>query len=712
MRRNAARIISPSRKADILNILTIPTAEQLAARRAGLWHQDGTALLTVEALRDWVNQAGLVLYTRRSQQLPAPAPTLVEAVLGATNAEPTAAEMEQARSLMARLIAEGSAVPLNLLGSTTDVPDYVCSVAVFSYVFTLRGDKAWKQPPATIGAVKVSPLGLATYEAIARRVMLSAAELATELGKEVTEGAVLRGLVELWAQLRVMPVPQQDGTVLWELMSTRLTKQIKAGANAGQPSALSAVISLYLGMTVAATEEEIETILSPLAPRSRIRDVVHALMGARQAETMAIDGRTVVYLAGDLPEFAAGDVGAPAEGEVAIEAEGRISKFVPRPKKVGTGFAKKFSARPAASPGADRERRPFQKKAFGDAGKPSFSKPWEEGRAGAEAPVADGSEQPRAGGFDRAKRPGFGAKPGFGGKPGFGAKARFGSGAARGQGGTRPTFRRDDGRGPAAEERPRREYAPRPVDQGENGAGRKVFGDKLAFGKKPGFGGKPSFGGKPAFGKRPGFAGKPGAGREGGSERPAFGGSGEARAPRREYSARPGSARPASGSFEGGGGSGERRPGSYAARPQGGGFAGRKAPFAGKPAFGASGRGDFAASAEGAPKKVYRKFDAPRGDKPRYDKAGPGKGSFDRPKAPFNPEGGPRASSGERAQGFAGKPGGFAGKKPFGRPGSKPPGTFAKFADGAQPFRRPFAGKPGGVKTGPTFRKRKPEGTA
>src|ERR1019366_10048096 len=184
--------------------------------------------------------------------------------------------------------------------------------AVFSYVFTLRGDKAWKQPPTTSGALKVSNLGLAIHEALSQRGPLSAYELTTEVGKEVTEAAVLRALIELWTHLRVLPLAQPDGRpTLWELSSARFTKQIKAGANAGQPTALSALISLYLGQAVVATEDEIETFLSPLAPRSRVRDVIHALLSARQLETLVIDGRTLLHVGGELPAFAATAVAEP-----------------------------------------------------------------------------------------------------------------------------------------------------------------------------------------------------------------------------------------------------------------------------------------------------------------------------------------------------------------------------------------------------------------
>ena len=292
----------------------IPSAAQLAETRLRQWHQQGEALLTLENLRSWTNAAGLVLFVPRPQ-IVAPAPSLVEAVLGGPTATPTIEQTAEARGLLARLVAEGLAVPLNLLGAGAgtahagapgDTPDFVASTAVFSYVFTLRGDKAWKLPPATSGAFKVSPLALATFEALSRRGPLSAYDLSTEVGKEVTEAAVLRALGELWTHLRVLPLAQPDGSAtLWELTSARFTKQIKAGANAGQPSALSALISLYLGQAVVASEDEIESFLAPLASRSRIRDVAHALLSARQLDTVAVAGRTMLHVAGALPEFLA-----------------------------------------------------------------------------------------------------------------------------------------------------------------------------------------------------------------------------------------------------------------------------------------------------------------------------------------------------------------------------------------------------------------------
>jgi len=682
----------------------IPTAEQLGQARLSQWHQNGEALLTFENLRSWMNVAGLVLFTPRFQQLPAPSPSFVEAVLGTPNAEPALADTEQARSLLSRLIAEGIAVPLNLLGTPTvnsgETPDFIVSAPVFSYIFTLRGDKAWKQPPATSGAVKVSPLAAATHEALTRRPALSAYDLTTELGKEVTESAVLRALNELWSHLRVLPIPQPDGApTLWELTSARFTKQIKAGANAGQPSALSALISLYLGSSLLATEEEIETFLSPLAPRSRIRDVVHALMGARELETLVVDGRTLLHVSGSLPSFitpAADEDAKPVE-TIEVEAAAtleatdapRISKFVARPRKIGTGFpsdyGRKFNGTPLDARNAppERERRPFSRSA-----KPTFTKPWEEGNRGADR---GGERSPRNGaerGAERGQtartdrperrdgtRPAFGRKPAFGSRPSFGEKRSFSGkpegfadkregfagkregSAGRREGFTpRPSFRRDDDSRP-----PRREFTPR--TEGDASGPRKTFSKPGTFGRK-----------------REGFSGKPE-----GSFAPRTPGS---------YSPRPsrGSGDRADRSF------GPRKPFVSRGGQPGEGFSRDRGP-----------QGD-------SPRPQYRKFDAPR--TPRSGSDRPARtGDDDRPARPYSKP----AGAGFGAKKTFGKPGGFAGKS--GGFAGKPANTFTKFSDGKNPFRKPgkpggkagsFKGKPSGPRSPdgfakPAYRKRKSE---
>ena len=717
-------------------VSVIPTSEQLSVARLAQWHQNGEALLTFENLRSWINVAGLVLFTPRSLQLPAPAPSLVEGVLGAPTPEPALADTEQARTLLARLISEGIAVPLNLLGTPGETPDFVATAPVFSYIFTLRGDKAWKQPPATSGAIKVSPLAAATHEVLTKHAALSAYDLATQLGKEVTESAVLRALNELWAHLRVIPVGQPDGAAtLWELTSARFTKHIKAGANAGQPSALSALISLYLGSAMLASEEEIETFLSPLAARSRIRDVIHALMGARELETLAVDGKTLLHVSGSLPAFAsleeddlAIDVHArPVENIEVAAARGtmqetdapRIKKFVAKPRKLGTGFPSDYGRKFSGSPlnPADRERRPFARGGKPGSGKPAFNKPWEEEKAARPAALSSdeaaasqreaqpgegpaGATFPRKPRFDRdagegrstlgskppfGKKPSFGRKPAFGDRPEFGDRPNYGSRPAST---SRPSFQSDDSR-PL-----RREFTPRPAsgESSDARSPRKTFSKPGTFGRKrEGFAGKPSFGDSRAPRRD--------SNDRGSFDRPARNSGRPDRSERTGGLDRsPGADRSSGGGFA------PRTPGSFIARPQGGGF-GSKPGFGGKPSFGSKpgsprDRDSSGGSGDRPARPTYRKFDAPR-ERSGEDRTTSGRSYSDRSSRPSSGEGASDRLSRRPTFGGGGenkpysKPsgGGFGPKKP-GSFSAKPPGTFAKFAEGKNPFRKP--GKPGG----------------
>lgn len=743
--------------------LSNPTADQLAAARLTHWHQDAQPILTINMLRDWLNTSGLVLYTPRAQQIPSPAPSFVEAILGTPNAAPTLAETDEPRSLLARLIADGGAIPLNLLGAPggtgTETPDFIVSPLAFPYIFTLRGDKTWKQPPTTSGAAKVSPLALATYNLIAERITLSAYDLATQLGKEVTETAVLRALTELWQHLRVIPIPQPDGAAtLWELTTTRFTKQIKAGANAGQPTALSALTSLYLGQAIVATEDDVETFLSPVAARSRVRDVVHALMSARQLETIAIEGRTVLHVNGDLPEFLAVALPPSEEGEtVAMAAEGegqsesgesesgeRIKKFIPKPRKVGTGFVTRPGTKPSETSG--RERRPFTRES-NRPDRPSFTKPWEEEKADRLAASRAPSTVSDEGGasrhdaprpytpkpsFDReGKRP-YTPRPSFGSKSAYGSKPSFGS--------DRPAFRRDNASGDARPPRrdfgdsrpprrdfgdsrpprrdfgdsrpprrdfgdsrpPRREFTPRPEGDNDSRPPRRTFGDKPAFGgpRKPGSfsprppregGAGPSrFGGKPSFSRDRDDRGGDRGARSGPPFRKFDAPRGDR--PARSFSDRPASDRPAR-PF-----SSDRpaRPyssdrGDRPARPYSSDRGDRPArPFS-------SDRGDRP-SRPSFSDRPARPYSSDRGDRPARPF------SSDRPARPSRPEGsggyagkpsggfGAKKPYGKSSSGYAGKSGGgsFGGKKPYGKSAAdasgKPANTFDKFKGNKKPF--------------------------
>lgn len=553
----------------------MPTTEfneaQLTAARAKMWHQDGGPLLTLETVRAWVREMGLVLFAPRPQ-IAAPAASLVEATLGHANPAPSLAETEVARHFVARLVQEGEALPLHLLGEAGDAPDFVVSAQMFSFVFTLRGDKAWKLPPSATGGL--SPLSHKVNEALAAKGELTAIELANELGREVTEAAIVRSLVELWSQLRVIPVLQLgSGPTIWEPAARRFTKAIKAGANAGQPTALSALISLYLSQAVAATEEEVEAFLSPLTARSRVREVANALTGARQLETVVLEGKTLLHVPGALPEFAPAIAAEAVEGveaPVVIEkpkkvGTGRIGKFAAEGKsasefrgkpvkkfggafsKTGPGFVKP-SARfgPRADGKSDRDRRPFSKDGAKPgfkpraAGKPTFTKPWEEDRKPrTKAPGAadafqkfrkpEAADRKPLGDREQAGLPPTErvfSKPKYERESQARDASKMQSGASEGGAGSawkKPhSFVKSERPGKPGDFAAKRPYKPRDAEGGERPSFKPRSFEKGPFGKKP-F--EKKLFGKGPFDKKPGgFAAKrPYKPREAeGGERPAF----------------------------------------------------------------------------------------------------------------------------------------------------------------------------------------------
>jgi 23S rRNA pseudouridine2605 synthase len=633
---------------DILSSIQELDSTQLEAARVAAWHQGGDAVLTQEAAREWIAERGLVLFAPRSLQLPAPAPSLVEATLGAAKDAPTAADTAAARNLVARLVADGSIVPLNLLAVPGDVPDFVVSAQVFSYVFTLRGDKGWKLPPATSGAISVSPLGLHIHEVLAAaeggRGAMTAAELASELGREVTETAILRALSELWSQLRVLPLLDQGGgPTMWELTTRRFTKAIKAGANAGQPKALSALISLYLGQVFAATEEEIATFLSPLTARSRVREVLRALTTSRQLETIAVQGKTLLHVLGGLPESVAVVASVDAED---VESED-VAAELPKPKKVGTGRissfksdapkgslrgkpAKSFGAKGAKSFGGarptsraggvsaegkpERERRPFKRDAAAGAKpafkkeKPTFTKPWDEERKPPAAAVA------KQDGFTKYRKPAPEDREPLGPREQAGLPVEQRTVPQR----ATKSFEKKTFDGKPAERTP---YV------------KKAFGDKPAFGAKPYA--KKTFGDKPSFGAKRPYAPRT---AEGG-DRPTF--------KPRSYEKRDGDKPYAKKSFGDKPSFGTKRP--YTPRAAEGGerpaFKPRTFDRGDKPGFGAK-RPYTPRTAEGGERPAFkpRSYEKRDGDKPFARKSFGDKPAFGakRPYTPRSAEGGER----------------------------------------------------------------------
>ncbi len=282
-------------------------AEQLNSARLARWSQNGEARLTLEAAAEWLDTIGFCPYLPMGLTGVAPAASFLEAVVGRPAQTPSAGERSRANELLARMVENSAGVPLKLGNSLGEQPDFVASPEVLRYIYSLRGDRNFKTGPSTVGNDKVTPLALHCWEAIKDQGPLDVGALQPILGRDITEAAIARALQELWIGLYVFPSSSMTGNAAkWELLSRRFPQQVAAGASTGQAQSQSAMVSLYLHAVVAAAEEEILAFLSPLAPQSKLREVIHGLGSMRQLDIIDIGGRAHVCLQGGLlPEMVA-----------------------------------------------------------------------------------------------------------------------------------------------------------------------------------------------------------------------------------------------------------------------------------------------------------------------------------------------------------------------------------------------------------------------
>ena len=280
------------------------TSEQLEASRAERMRQNGHGALTLEDARTWIEETGLCLFLPRRQFSTSIAPSFVEAVAGRQTNAPDPKHIALAEELLVRLENDSIAVRLNLAGQPGEQPDFVVAAWVLPYVYALRGDRDWRRSPQLTGSRQVSQLAVQTYKQLeAGDATLS--ELKHALGREVTEGAVLRAIAELWQQLRIIPCIAAPGQpAKWQLLRHRFQKAIAEGASTSQVTAISVLASIYLQAVIAASMEEVELFLAPLTARSKVREVLRGLVATRQVHTISLGHAPHFYVAGTLPEFA------------------------------------------------------------------------------------------------------------------------------------------------------------------------------------------------------------------------------------------------------------------------------------------------------------------------------------------------------------------------------------------------------------------------
>ncbi len=416
------------------------TAEQLEASRAERMRQNGHGTLTMEDARTWIEETGLCLFLPRRQYSSSIAPSFVEAVAGERNATPDNKYIAIAEELLVRLETDGVAVRLNLLGQPGEQPDFVVAAWVLPYVYALRGDRDWRRSPQLTGSRQVSQLAVQAYKQL-ETADANIADLTRNLGREVTEVAVLRAITELWQQLRIIPVILAPGQAAeWQLLRQRFQKAIAEGASTSQVTAISVLASIYLQAVIAATMEEVELFLSPLTARSKVREVLRGLVATRQVHTIPLGHSPHFYVAGTLPEFAAPptiyssssmpasayfmhsreldeEVAEPVVSLKPLEAEAPVASAAPHKA------AETHAPRPAAA----RKPAPAGKPA---AARPHFSRPAAHSRDRKPAQAATGSRPARRTSSD--SRPASGSRPATGARPsGNGSRPTNGASAGR-----------------------------------------------------------------------------------------------------------------------------------------------------------------------------------------------------------------------------------------------------------------------------------------
>lgn len=275
------------------------TEQDLHQHRAEIWRINGHPIRTVEDANGFLDSVGLcLLYPVRS--LPA-VPTFLGACAGSAISLPDAKHAfadprtQPAIELMVRLLRVRNAYEVNLLPESS----LIVSASMFPFVYALLGDRKPKAPPKTKAqGAKFSPLALKVFDVIQERGPVSTGQLREQISRELSAAAVERALNELWSILRITRVDYREKEgFYWDLLYRWTPDAVIEGMGISVPEALSALIGKYLEAVEAASQEEIEQFFSHLAPGSKVREAVHALLAARQLTFIAVGTKNLIHLA-------------------------------------------------------------------------------------------------------------------------------------------------------------------------------------------------------------------------------------------------------------------------------------------------------------------------------------------------------------------------------------------------------------------------------
>ncbi len=432
-------------------------SEQINAARLVRWSQNGEARLTLESAAEWLQEIGCCAFLPPAAGAP-PHASLLEAVVGRPAPAPSAGELSRGRDLLARLLESNAALPLRLGTASADA-DLIISPDILRYFLALHPRGNARSAPSVTGNERVSTLALHCWELLNERGAMTLSEMQTALGSEMTEAAILRALEELWTHLYAFPLlagSSRSTPAQWDLIARRFPQQAAAGASTGQAEAYSGLISLYIAAVIAAEEEQVLAFLAPVAPQSKLREVIRTLGALRQLDMVDVHGKACLTLAGQ--GVAMGEWPEAPTIELAAEEHRE------RPKRPASKWRSKTDA-----PRSTYDRRP------------------REDRGGSRDSQGGRDRQGFADRRPRTDRPAYGKtdRPVFGDRATSGGRERTGGGDRGGFSGPRKPFRSGPPRRDAAGDRggfaaPRKPFRSGPPRQEGDGERRPSFGARPA----------------------------------------------------------------------------------------------------------------------------------------------------------------------------------------------------------------------------------------
>ncbi len=273
------------------------TEQELRNARRARWRLDGRPVRTPDEAAEFLESVGMCALIPQPDLL---LPSLVGAWAGSDERLPAARSafaderVAAARALAVELLRSRAAYESNLLGENV----LLIASSVFPFFYALKGDKNPRAELKPGRREKISPLAADVFAAIQRDGPISKRRLRQALGGEPSEPALDRALGELWSRLRITRVDYRAGEgALWDTLLRWAPETVKEGLQLSMGEALSALVSRYLEAVVAAEPKQIEVFFGRLTPRSRVRENVNALLGARELAFCSVGSKTLVELA-------------------------------------------------------------------------------------------------------------------------------------------------------------------------------------------------------------------------------------------------------------------------------------------------------------------------------------------------------------------------------------------------------------------------------